>query len=324
MTGPGSAAHGSRLRVGDGVVRVGTCSWADPTLVKETRWYPRRTMSAADRLAFYAARFPIVEADSTYYRPPAEPLTDGWAQRSPAGFVFDVKAYSLFTHHPTRPETLWPDVRSGIRAELAGRRSAYAEHLDPDALARAWSHFAAGLAPLQAAGKLGAVLFQFPTWFTPRRSNRDELLALPGRLPGVRLSVEFRSPRWLADDDRDRTLATLEEAGLALVVVDAPPASGLATVAAATRPDLAVVRLHGRNDDAWTQRGGSAAERFRYLYRRDELEPWADRAAALARDAEQVHVLFNNCYQDYGVRNAEDLVELLLDRGAQPEGPGAQ
>jgi uncharacterized protein YecE (DUF72 family) len=324
VTAPESAARGARLVAGGGVVRVGTCSWADPTIVKEVDWYPRRTMSAADRLAFYAAHFPIVEADSTYYRPPSEPLTQGWAERSPAGFVFDVKAYSLFTHHPTRPETLWPDVRSGIRAEFAGKRSAYVEHLDADALARAWEHFAAGLAPLRTAGKLGAVLFQFPTWFTPKRSNREELLALPARLPGTRLCVEFRSPRWLAEDDRDRTLATLEEAGLALVVVDAPPSSGLATVAAATRPDLAVVRLHGRNDETWNQRGGSAAERFRYLYRRDELEPWADRALALADEAEQVHVLFNNCYQDYGVRNAEDMVELLLERGARPDRPSTQ
>ena len=276
-------------------------------------------MSAAARLAFYAEHFPIVEADSTYYRPPSEPLTQGWADRSPAGFVFDVKAYSLFTHHPTRPETLWPDVRSGIRAEFEGKRSAYVEHLDPNALARAWSHFADGLQPLNAAGKLGGVLFQFPTWFTPNRANREELLALPARLPGARLCIEFRSPRWLADDDRDRTLATLEEAGLALVVLDAPGSSGLSTVAATTRPDLAVIRLHGRNDDTWDQRGASAAERFRYLYRRDELEPWAERAAALARQAQQVHVLFNNCYQDYGVRNAEDLVELLLERGARPD-----
>jgi uncharacterized protein YecE (DUF72 family) len=322
-----SVAGGARLRVGGGTVRVGTCSWADPTLVKETDWYPRRTMSAADRLAFYARHFPIVEADSTYYRPPSEPLTQGWADRSPAGFVFDVKAYSLFTHHPTRPETLWPDVRSGIRAEFEGKRTAYAEHLDPDALDRAWSHFADGLRPLQAVEKLGAVLFQFPPWFTPKRANRDELLALPSRLPGVRLCVEFRSPRWLADDDRERTLATLEEAGLALVVVDAPPSSGLPTVVAATRPDLAVARLHGRNEETWDQRRGSAAERFRYLYRRDELEPWVDRAAALAGEAHEVHVLFNNCYRDYGVRNAEDLVELLVERGGQPdrsEGPGRQ
>jgi uncharacterized protein YecE (DUF72 family) len=312
---------GPRLVVADSVVRVGTCSWADPTLVKETHWYPRRSMSAAERLAFYAEHFPIVEADSTYYRPPSEALTQGWAERSPAGFVFDIKAYSLFTHHPTRPETLWPDVRQGILADFAGKRTAYVEHLASRALDVAWARFADGLRPLQEADKLGAVLFQFPPWFTPKRANREELAGLPARLPGVRICVEFRSPRWLAEGDRERTLEVLEGSGLALVVVDAPARAGLATVVAATRRDLAVVRLHGRNDETWDQRSGTAAERFRYLYRRDELEPWTERTAELAGQTDEVHVLFNNCYQDNGVRNAQDLVELLVERGARPD-PG--
>src|SRR5690606_18657135 len=100
--GPVLSVHGTE-------VRVGTCSWADRTLVRETDWYPRRTMSAAERLAYYAAHFPVVEADSTYYRPPSRQLTAGWAERSPDGFRMDVKAYSLMTGHPTKPETLWPD-----------------------------------------------------------------------------------------------------------------------------------------------------------------------------------------------------------------------
>jgi uncharacterized protein YecE (DUF72 family) len=304
---------GPILHAGEGVVRVGTCSWTDPTLVKETGWYPRRSMSAAARLAFYAEHFPIVEADSTYYRPPSPELTSHWAERSPDRFVFNVKAYSLLTHHPTRPETLWSDVRSGIRADFEGKRNAYAEHLEPEALDLAWNHFAEGIEPLRRSGKLGAVLFQYPRWFTPRRSTRAELAALGTRLPGVRCCVEFRSPRWLEDDDRDATLATLEEADLALVVVDAPPEAHLPTVLAATRPDLAVVRLHGRADDTWDLQEGSAAERFRYLYRRDELEPWTEAIATLADEAADVHVLMNNCYRDYGVRNAQDVVDLLLE-----------
>ncbi len=74
--------------------------------------------------------------------------------------------------------------------------------------------------------------------------------------------------------------------------------------------------MHGRADATWKKRGTTAAERFKYLYRRDELEPWADRVATLARDAEQVHVLMNNCYRDYGVRNAQDMVDLLVEHGA--------
>jgi uncharacterized protein YecE (DUF72 family) len=231
--------------------------------------------------------------------------------------LFDIKAYSLLTHHPTRPETLWPQVRATIAPEFAAKRNAYLEHLGPDGRGEAWARFRAGLQPLHDAGKLGAVLFQYPEWFTPKRANRAELAELPARLPDVRICVEFRSPRWLADDDRDRTLEVLAANELALVVVDAPPVSGLETVVATTRDDLAVVRLHGRADDTWKRPGTTAAERFKYLYSEAELEPWTDRVATLAADSNEVHVLFNNCYRDYGVNNAHDLADLLIARGAR-------
>jgi uncharacterized protein YecE (DUF72 family) len=99
------------------------------------------------------------------------------------------------------------------------------------------------------------------------------------------------------------------------VVVDAPPASGLPTVVAATAP-LAVVRFHGRNDENWHKKGITAAERFRYLYDRGELQEWVPKVEHLAEGAEQVHVLMNNCYEDYGVRNAADLADLLVAAGA--------
>ena len=77
----------------------------------------------------------------------------------------------------------------------------------------AWRRFEAALRPLHEAGKLGAVLFQYPPWFGPRRDNRAEIEALRERLPDYRISVEFRSPRWLADErDRERTLGMLERA----------------------------------------------------------------------------------------------------------------
>jgi uncharacterized protein YecE (DUF72 family) len=308
-------ALGPIIQAGSGRILTGTCSWTDPTLLKETDWYPKRTMTAANRLAYYAAHFPLVEADSTYYRPPGEQLTRGWAAHTPAGFSFNIKAYSLFTHHPTQPESLWPDLHEGIKPEFAGKGRLYAEHLDPDALEEAWDRFDHALGPLQQAGKLGAVLMQYPTWFTPKRTNRQELERLPGRLPGIHVCVEFRSPRWLAGDDRDRTIALLSELGLALVVLDAPSVSGLDTVAAVTCGALAVVRFHGRADEAWNIRGGTAAERFRYLYNDEELAPWAARIRQLADEAEEVHVLMNNCYQDYGVRNAADMQRLLSDPG---------
>jgi uncharacterized protein YecE (DUF72 family) len=308
--------RGPIYQLGRSQVRTGTCSWTDPTLVKETDWYSKKTMTAAERLAFYARHFSLVEADSTYYRPPGEQLTRGWADRSPSGFRFNIKAYSLFTHHPTQPDTLWPDLREAIKPEFQEKRNAYAEHLDPDALAEAWVRFGHSLRPLQAADRLGAVLLQYPTWFTPKRANRDELAALRHYLPDVALAIEFRSPRWLADDDRDRTLGVLRDHQLSLVVVDAPSVSHLPSVVEATSTDLAVIRFHGRADDTWNKRDISAAERFRYLYNTDELKGWLPGVRRLADQAAEVHVLMNNCYQDYGVRNAAEFGDLLAEEGA--------
>jgi uncharacterized protein YecE (DUF72 family) len=170
---------------------------------------------------------------------------------------------------------------------------------------------------LDEGGRLGAVLFQYPPWFVPRRSNRDELARLAERLGSTLGCVELRSPKWWEEADRQRTLDLLRDLGLATVVVDAPPVSGLPTVLAATRDDLAVVRFHGRADSTWNARNVSAAERFRYLYSEAELAEWAGRARKLAQTASRVHLLMNNCYQDFGVRNAAQLAALLADEAGE-------
>jgi uncharacterized protein YecE (DUF72 family) len=208
--GPWAELDGHRLL-------TGSCSWTDRTLVNESDWYPRKTMSAEERLRFYAGQFPLTEIDSTYYAPPSEQQARLWAERTPPGFRFDVKAYSLLTGHPTRPRSLWTDIREDLPADLLEKRNVYAKHLSADALDEAWRRFAAALRPLHEAGRLGAVLFQYPPWFGPRRDNRAEIEALRERLPEYLVSVEFRSPRWLAEErDRERTLGLLEEQGLVL------------------------------------------------------------------------------------------------------------
>jgi len=307
---PSTAAPGTTF--GASLVSVGTCSWTDPTLTKQTDWYPRRSMSAAERLGFYASQFSLVEVDSTYYSPPKPDVVHAWAQRVPAGFVFDVKAYGLLTGHPVQPLTLWPDIREQLAAGGAQKSRAYPHHLPPDALDEVWARFTGALSPLAETGRLGAVLFQYPPWFMPNMANRSELERLPERLGGVPACVEFRSPKWLVGNDLPRTLAILRDLGLAFVVVDAPAASGLPTVLEATRDDLAVVRFHGRADSTWNAKNVPAAERFRYLYSEKELAEWVPRARRLAAESSRVHLLMNNCYQDYGVRNAAELGELLL------------
>ena len=269
-------------------------------------------MSAEERLRFYASRFPLTEIDSTYYAPPAEPQTRLWAERTPEGFRFDVKAYSLLTGHPTRPRTLWADLRDELPREVAEKRNVYAHHLEPAAMDEAWRRFVSALRPLHEAGKLGSVLFQYPPWFVPRRENRREIEALPERLPDYRVCVEFRSPRWLAGPrDRERTLDLLEAHGLVFVCVAAPPVSELPRVLAVTNPDLMVMRFHGRSDSTWKGRTRTAAERFRYLYSQADLTELAGPVAEVAGEARETHLLMNNCYRDYAVRNAAELRDLL-------------
>lgn len=305
---------GETVRLDGHDIYTGTCSWTDKTLVQETDWYPERTMSAEDRLRFYAAHFPLTEIDSTYYAPPAEQQAALWAQRTPHGFRFNVKAYSLLTGHPTKPQSLWKDLRDGLPADVQEKRNLYAKDLSPEAMEEAWRRFESALRPLHDAGRLGAVLFQYPPWFTPRKDNRVEIEALRDRMPDYRVCVEFRSPRWLAEErDRERTLGLLRGRGLTFVSVDAPEVSGLPRLFALTTPELFVVRFHGRSDSTWKGGARTAAERFRYLYSEEELRELAQPIAEVAREARESHLLMNNCYRDYGVRNAAQLRELLSD-----------
>ncbi len=269
-------------------IRVGTASWTDPTLVKESDWYPKRTMSAEARLRHYASIFPMVEVDATYYHPPTEELAALWTERTPADFRMDVKAYALLTQHPAQRRSLWPDVAADLPAEHEGKRSVYLHHLPGATVDRAFEHFRRALMPLHSAGKLGAVFFQFPPYFTNRRDNRAFLDTLPDRLPDYQLAVEFRHGSWLEDRSRDKTLAQLRDLGLAYVCVDMPQgfSSSLPPVLAATA-DLAVVRFHGHNAETWEAKGITAAERFRYLYSSAELGEWAPKVRELADSARE-------------------------------------
>jgi len=301
---------------GQSRVRVGTASWTDPTLTRDSQWYPKKSMTAEARLRYYAGIFPMVEVDATYYHPPTEELAALWVRRTPQDFRFDVKAYSLLTQHPTRPASLWEDIAQEIDPEHADKKSIYISHLPQAAQDAAWERFRQALMPLHSAGKLGAVFFQFPQWFTNRRDNREYLDTLPGRLPDYQVAVEFRHHSWLDGDSAAKTLKQLENLGLAYVAVDEPQgfSSSVPPVVAATA-DLAVLRMHGHNTDNWERKGITAAERFKYLYSEEELEQWAPKVQELAKDARETHVVFNNCYRDYGVQNAQQMMQ-MVDAGA--------
>jgi uncharacterized protein YecE (DUF72 family) len=303
---------GSFISLGDRRVLTGSCSWTDRTLVGESDFYPAKTMSAKERLQFYAAHFPLTEIDSTYYAPPSEQQAQLWAERTPEGFRFDVKAYSLLTGHPTRPQSLWRDLRDQLPGDVLEKRNLYPHHLPDELLEEAWRRFADALRPLHEAGKLGAILFQYPAWFTPRKENRREVETLRERLSDYLISVEFRSPLWTQEErGRQRTLRMLGEHGLVFVSLDAPRASELPRVIAVTNPELFMMRFHGRSDETWHDTSRSAAERFRYLYSSKELRELAKPIVEHVDEARETHLLMNNCYRDYAVRNAAELRDIL-------------
>ncbi|HEV2685188.1 MAG TPA: DUF72 domain-containing protein [Actinomycetota bacterium] len=292
-------------------ILVGTSSWTDKTLLA-TDWYPKDAKTAEARLAYYASRFPLVEVDSSYYALPSEKNAALWVERTPSHFTFNVKAFSLMTQHPAQVRALPKDLR-----EAAGdKRTVYSRDLDPALIEQIFEMFRGALMPLHSAGKLGAILFQFPEWFTPAPENKDYVLEAASRLPDYHIAVEFRQRTWMDTEEHQRwTLDWLSENDLTYVGVDMPQGfpSSIPPVVAATSKELAVVRFHGHNDENWKKKGITVAERFDYLYSKKELKEWAPRLFDLAGETKRTHVLFNNCYQDKGVRNAADMASLLDD-----------
>jgi uncharacterized protein YecE (DUF72 family) len=294
-------------------ILVGTASWTDKTLLDSGLFYPAKAKSAEERLKYYASKFPITEVDSSFYALPSERNAEMWAERTPARFAFHVKAFRLFTGHQTGPSALPKDIREALGTK---KKNVYYKDMPTELQDELWERFGSALRPLQRAGKLAAVLLQFPRWFFPSRESYAHIVSCAERLSesSVRCSVEFRSASWFRGDRRDRVLAFLREHDLVNVIVDEPQgfSSSIPAVWEATSPGLALVRFHGRNAETWEKKGlDSAALRFNYLYSKTELRDLAASVKSVSENVEEAHVLFNNCYRDYGQRNAMDFQRLL-------------
>ena len=276
----------------------------------ESGWYPPEASTPEQRLRYYARQFGLVEVDATYYALPAEQTAVAWAARTPAAFTFNIKAFSLFTQHPTRVAALPADLRAD--AEKTGKDRVYLKDVDPVIVDQAWERFTAALEPLREAGKLGAILLQFPPWFPISRANKEYILSCAQRVAPRQVCVEFRNRTWMTPDNQQETLGFLSDHQVPYVCVDMPQGhrDSIPPVLAATAP-RAVVRLHGHSDK-WESK--DIHERFGYRYTQQELAGWAPKIAALARDADDTQVLFNNCYRDYAQVNAEQLADLLKAR----------
>src|SRR5579863_7144220 len=289
-----------------GQIRVGTAGWTDKSLIA-SGWYPDDATNPEKRLRYYASQFPLVEVDSAYYALPSEQTAQAWAERTPGNFTFNVKAFSLFTQHPTPVRALPKDLREA--AGKPGKDRVYLKDVAQEVTDQAWDRFVSALEPLRQAGKLGAILLQFPPWFPIGRTNKQYIVSCAERVAPRRVCVEFRNHTWMTEDNQKETLDFLSAHQLPYVCVDEPQGypNSIPPVLAATS-DLAVVRLHGHSDK-WDAK--SVQERFRYRYSEEELRTWAGNVKKLAADAGETHVVFNNCYRDYAHVNAQQLAQLI-------------
>ncbi len=272
-------------------IRVGTASWTD-----HDPFYPpeySRADMRSHRIEYYARFFSLVEVDSTFYNLQPARNFSLWAERTPDDFIFDVKAYSELTWHHRDEQGQGQPPQS-------------------DTFAR----FGEMIQPLRDASKLGAILFQFPPWFTFSDERLEYLGIVRESLPDDTIAVEFRHRSWLVGENVQRTKETLAANHLAYCAVDEPQigAGSVPPVVLLTDPSFSMVRFHGRNRATWYGKGlTSSRQRYDYLYSLDELQPWAERIQRIAErlTGSEVHVVANNNASNYGIVNALDLQGLL-------------
>jgi uncharacterized protein YecE (DUF72 family) len=290
-------------------IRIGTSGWHYPS--GPGTWngvfYPKPRPKEFDELAYYARFFDTVEINTTFYGQPQVAVTAQWAARTPPGFEFAVKLYQQFTH----PRMFRARVQSELERALQTTdipesatdvlTSANQEDIDT---------FRRGLEPLAIAGKLGVLLAQFPSSFHETPANRVHLAALLRAFGEHPLAVELRHRSWSARSAQTRQL--LEAFGAAWVWIDEPRFSDSVISPWLDAAPLAYVRLHGRNAAQWWK--GDRDERYNYLYTPRELEPIAERIAAVARHGGKVRAYLNNHPNARSVVNALDLSRLVAER----------
>jgi uncharacterized protein YecE (DUF72 family) len=293
-------------------IRCGIAGWVDKSLIDSKLFYPLSVKTSEARLHFYATQFSMVEVDSTYYGMPKRENSELWVARTPPGFVFDIKSFSLFTNHPTQPMALPKDIREELPEKLKAK-NLYLELMPAELVDESWARFCDALEPLRAAGKLGAVFFQFPPWFLPSSRSLAYVEQCQERMFGFQIAVEFRKPEWLDQRHVDGTLAFLRSRDIPYVAVDVPPGhhTSMPPVSEVTSSRLAVVRFHGRNHETWDIKGAPPNLRFRHDYKDEELAEWVPRIKEMERSARDVHAVMNNNYSNYSVKNAQQLERLL-------------
>jgi uncharacterized protein YecE (DUF72 family) len=293
------------------MIRFGTCSWAEKSLLASGEFYPRGTNTAEKRLRHYARFFNTVEVDSTYYAIPLPSTAARWAERTPDDFVFHIKVYGPLTGHGVNPRTLPKELAAELPDSDLKKTTLYVR--EPPGLGERFRLQAEALAPLKQAAKLGLMVFQFPPWFHCSRANLQQILACKEGMAPLPVGVEFRHGSWLAAEHREETFRFLEDNGLTYITADEPQYGTLATVPFVPRvtSDTAYFRFHGRNTRNWFRKGIETSLRYDYHYSESELLDFLPALRDAGERAKDVHVMFNNCHGSSAVRNALRMRELV-------------
>ena len=266
-------------------------------------------MPAGERLQWYSQHFETVEVNSTFYSVPEPRMLERWCAATPDNFTFDVKLHQLFSFHSTPAKLLPPALQKCAEPDASGRVKA-----TPDLQETLLQIFLRSMSILSHAGKLGVFLLQLSPTFSPRKHELDELDRLIEMLSDFDLAIEFRNRNWAVADQLESTADFLRKHHAIFVNVDAPVSEHFmvmpSDVDEVTNPKVAYLRLHGRNAKAYIT-GKTVAARFDYDYSDGEIEETAERSTKLAREAREVHVIFNNNNLDYAPHAALRLRKAL-------------
>lgn len=288
-------------------LRIGTSGWSYPS--GKGTWNgvfyppPRRRPKGFDELSFYAEHFNTVEVNNTFYAQPRPEITRAWARRTPAGFEFSVKLFQKFTH----PRMFRERVARGLPEDTRDDTQAIASLAQPnDADLGA---FRRGLDPLASAGRLGALLAQFPPSFKDDPSSREYLAHLLRAFAEYPVAVELRHKSW--SDHIADTLALLNGFKAAWVQIDEPKFQF--SIRQNYLPNVTgfyYMRLHGRNAAKWWRHDASE-DRYDYLYSADELKPFSETADAARQLVKKLYLYANNHFSAKSIANATMIKEQL-------------
>ena len=301
------------------MIRIGTCSWAEKTLIQSGEFYPGDVKTAEGRLRYYASQFDTVEVDSTYYAIPDRRNTSLWVDRTPENFVFHIKAFGALTGHGIDTKTLPKDIFNILPVKDKAENRIYIK--EAFLLRTIADRFREALHPLQRVNKLGVMVFQYPPWFHYGTRNMDYILACKEFVQGLPVAVEFRHGSWLTSDVKDSVFHFLTTNQITYIPADEPQYGNLATIPFVPKltTDIAYFRFHGRNRENWLKKGVETSLRYAYLYSDGELKEFTPSIRNVDKRAKVTYAMFNNCHGGFAMRNAMRLKEITVSQGDQSQ-----